>query len=178
MTRAASLAHAVALALALAACGGTVAVDVDLSSPGTLRGSLSQLPGLTGGFSRWASAGATVSRTLDTSGHDLTRVRSARLVSGSVTLVAPEGRTLAFVTSFSIRAVAPGLEKVTIAHQDAAFAEGGGPYPLVLADVDLKPYLETGSLTLEPWVETSTRPSQDHEIDVALQLRLDVSLAP
>lgn len=163
----------VAASLMLASCSSLDQFDVELTSSGVIRGMLGRLPD---GFGH-IPAGAEVKQTIRNQGVKPEDITSARLTQGSIRVKSPENGHLSFLPRFEIWVESPGLERKRVAYQDEAFAERRSSYPLVIEDVDLKPYVTAAEMTLVPNIDPPTRPPQhDHEIEVSLTLNVDLSL--
>jgi hypothetical protein len=155
-------------ALALAGCGALGPLEIPLSTTGTVPGALGSIPGAalsTGGF------GSTVSQRLQNQGLTAAQLASARLASGQVLVLEPEGGTLSFAKKLEVWISAEGLDRRRIA--SVADFSAPSPVPFAFDGVDLAPYLVQTSTRFDLVLERHAgQPQRDHSLQLDLVLAL------
>ncbi len=160
----------VALAALAVSCGSLTQLDVPFSESAILSGGLNPPQS---GFSPM-DAGQSASRTFANQGVTASEIKSAKLTQGTLAVTSPPTGDLTTLSSFEILVEAPGQPEQVIAHQDQ-FAAGERSVPLILDDVDLKPYLTASSMTFTPRIQRSSKLTVGNE-QIELSLNLHVQL--
>jgi hypothetical protein len=101
------------------------------------------------------------------------RIQSAHAKKLTLSVTAPPGADLSFLTSIAVQIAAQGLPAVEVAHLSPVPAAPSAD--LALDDVDLAPYLKASSFTLTTTV-SGTFPSRNTTVQGDLTVNLDASV--
>jgi hypothetical protein len=154
------------LALLLTSCGALGQFDTDVSADGVIPGSLSSGPG----FPNGVDASGSLSQSFDSKGVAIGHISSVKLKAG--TLSTPDSGPnahLGYLKSFDLMVSANGIPAQRLGHIDeATFASKPTSATLILDDVELKPFLAAGGMTVTPDIQSASRPVGNVNIHVAL----------
>ncbi len=172
-----ALSLALGLALAISGCGLIPnEVEIELDYPLIIAGGLSAvhpdpLPGI----------GSEVRQSLSDEGMPVDRVASARVAEVTLVHLSPpacdirlEGCDLAFIRELELLVEASGKDRVRLAH----VLEPGEVRMVAMEidDVDLKPYITAGTMTLIARVELDNAPVENVELEVRALLIVEADL--
>jgi hypothetical protein len=159
----------VGLGLLGSACGVDV-IEVEIKEQGQVGMAAISFPGM-------EQFGTSLGRSLSDKDVNPDDVDSLKLIRLQLfhRSVGVQPADLTFLHDLRFDATATGLAAATLAEQ-AEFAAGTREADLPPADVELKPYLEAGSMRLELDATVNPPPAALIDLEVVLRFRVDVNV--